>query len=328
MDRRTFLHAVAGVPLTSLLTSNALLAETQWPSQTITIVVGVAPGGQADIAARPVALTLQKILGQSVIVENRTGAGGAIGAAYALRNKPDGHTMFMALSAAVVLPEAERVAGRKPPYEMSDFTPIARVLADPNLLAVPANSPYNSVKDLVEDAKKRPGQIGYASSGTLGGVHICMEMFCEAAGIKLLHVPYRGGSPALTGLMTGDVAVTALGAAPLKVYSDSGQIRVLATFGAERHPAFPNTPTFRELGYNNVVFYAWVGLFVPKDVPEAIVKRLREAMQQVMTDPETVAIYTKAGSPPAYMDAPEFAAYIAEDSARLLKTVQAIGKSG
>jgi tripartite-type tricarboxylate transporter receptor subunit TctC len=236
--------------------------------------------------------------------------------------------MLMALSAAVVLPEAERVAGRKPLYEMSDFTPIARVLADPNLLAVPATSPYKSVKDLVEDAKRRPCQIAYASSGVLGGVHICMEMFCQAAGIKLLHVPYRGGAPALPGLMTGDVAVTALGAAPLKVYSDSGQLRVLATFGAERHPAFPDTPTFRELGYQDVVFYAWVGLFLPKAVPEAVVKRLREAMRQVMTDPATVAIYTKAGSPPSYMDAPEFATYIAEDSARLLKTVQAIGKSG
>jgi tripartite-type tricarboxylate transporter receptor subunit TctC len=328
MDRRTFLHMAAGVPLTSLLKSGMAIAEIKWPAQTITIVVGVAPGGQADIAARPAALALQQILGQSVIVENRTGAGGAIGAAYTARNKPDGYTLFMALSASVVLPEADRIAGRTPLYEMSDFKPIARVLADPNLLTVPTNSPYKSAKDLIEDAKKRPGQIGYASSGVMGGVHICMEMFCQAAGIKLLHVPYRGGAPALTGLMTGDVAVTALGAAPLKVYTESGQLRVLATFGENRHPAFPNVPTFRELGYDDVVFYAWVGLFAPKDVPATVENRLREAMRQVMTNPETVAIYTKAGSPPAYMDAPEFASYIAEDSARLLKTVHAIANSG
>jgi tripartite-type tricarboxylate transporter receptor subunit TctC len=327
MDRRSFLHLAAGVPLMSFSITGAF-AETQWPSQLITIVVGVAPGGQADIAARPVALALQKLLGQTVIVENRTGAGGALGAAYVLRSNPDGYSMLMALSAAVVLPEAERVAGRKPPYEMSDFSPVARVLADPNLLAVPANSPYKSVKDLVDDAKKRPGEISYASSGVLGGVHICMEMFCEAAGIKLLHVPYRGGSPALTGLMGGDVAATALGAAPLKVYSDGGQLRVLATFGAERHPAFPDTPTFKELGYNDVVFYAWVGLFVPKDVPGPVKTRLRDAMRSVMNDPEIIAIYTKAGSPPAYLDTPEFAAYIAEDGARLMKTVQTIGKAG
>jgi tripartite-type tricarboxylate transporter receptor subunit TctC len=155
-----------------------------------------------------------------------------------------------------------------------------------------------------------------------------MEMFAEGAGIKLMHVPYRGGAPALTGLMTGDVAVTALGAGPLKAYSDGGQLRVLATFGADRHPAFPDAPTFKELGYNDVVFYAWVGLFVPKGVPEPVMTRLRDAMRKVMTDPEIIAIYTKAGSPPAYLDAPEFAAYIAQDSARLLKTVQIIGKSG
>jgi tripartite-type tricarboxylate transporter receptor subunit TctC len=249
MDRRKFLYLAAG----SLASFSSARADA-WPSQTMTIVVGVAPGGQADIAARPVAQALQKILGQSVVVENRTGAGGALGAAYVLRNPPDGYTMLMALSAAVVLPEAERVAGRKPPYEMSDFAPVARVLADPNLLAVRADSPYASVKDLVADAKRRPGEIAYASSGVLGGVHICMEMFCRAADINLLHAPYRGGTPALTGLMTGDVAMTALGAAPLKAYSDSGQLRVLATFGAERHAAFPDAPTFRELGYSDVVF--------------------------------------------------------------------------
>jgi len=326
MDRRLFLQLAAGVPLASL--STRALADTTWPSQTITIVVGVAPGGQADIAARPVAQALQKTLGQSVIVENRTGAGGALGAAYVLRNPPDGYNMLMALSAAAVLPEAERVAGRTPPYEMSDFAPVARVLADPNLLAVRADSPYTSVKDLVDDAKKRPGDIAYASSGVLGGVHICMEMFCQAAGITLLHAPYRGGTPALTGLMTGDVAVTALGAAPLKAFADSGQLRVLATFGAERHAAFPNAPTFGELGYRDVVFYAWVGLFVPKAVPAAVMTLLRDDMRRVMTDPEVIAIYTKAGSPPAYLDAPEFAAYIAQDSARLMKTVQVIGKAG
>lgn len=327
MDRRSFLHLAASVPLTTLGTFEAL-ADTPWPSQTIAMVVGVAPGGQADIAARPASLELQKLLGQSVIVENRAGAGGAIAATYVLRNKPDGYTLLMALSAAVVLPEAEKIAGRKPPYEMSDFAPVARVLADPNLLAVRADLPYKSVKNLIDDAKKRPAQIAYASSGVLGGVHICMEMFCQAAGIQLLHVPYAGGSPALTGLITGDVAVTALGSGPLKGYSDNGQVRVLATFGAERHPDFPDAPTFIELGYSDVVFYAWAGLFVPKAVPQPILLRLRDTMRQVMSNPEVVGIYTKAASPPAYLDAPEFAAYIAQDSARLMKTIQAIGKTG
>jgi tripartite-type tricarboxylate transporter receptor subunit TctC len=325
MHRRTFLHMAAGLPFASLAGTSAFAA-TAWPTKTITVVVGVAAGGQADIAARAISTGLQRVVGQSVIVDNRTGAGGAIGAASVVRADPDGHTLLMALSAAVVLPEAERLAGRKPLYEMSQFTPVARVLGDPNLLTVPADSPYKSVKDLVDDAKKRPGEITYASSGNFGGTHLSMEMFCQNADIKLLHVPYRGGAPALAGLMGNQVAVTALGAGPLKGFTDDGKLRVLATFGAERHPAFPDVPTFAEVGYPDVVFNVWAGLFAPKALPDDILMKLREAMRTVMTDPNTVGILTKAGSPPAYLDAPEFAAYIATDSARLLKTVQKIGK--
>jgi tripartite-type tricarboxylate transporter receptor subunit TctC len=326
MERRRFLVLTGALPVVALYGLRSVSAQTIWPSRPVTIVVGLAPGGQADIAARPVAQGLTKILGQSVIVDNRTGASGAIAAASVLRSEPDAHTVLMALSAAVVLPEAERVAGRKPLYEMSEFTPVARILADPNLLAVAADSPYSTVKDLVEDAKKRPGEIPYSSSGNFGGIHISMEMFCQSAGIKLQHVPYRGGAPALTGLIAGDVAVTALGAAPLKGYFDSGKLRVLATFGSERHPTFPDAPSFREAGYENVVFYAWAGLFAPKAVPDAIMNRLRQAVRDVMLDRDTVAIFTRSGSPAAYLDAPEFATYIAEDSVRLTRTVQKIGK--
>jgi tripartite-type tricarboxylate transporter receptor subunit TctC len=292
----------------------------------MTIIVPFAPGGQADLAARPVALGLSKILGQPVVVDNRAGAGGAIGAAAALKAEPDGHTMLMALSAIAVLPEAERVSGRKASYEMSQFTPVARVLGDPNLLIVSASSPYNTVRDLVEDAKRRPGQISYASAGNFGASHLCMEMFCNSAGIKLLHVPYRGGGPALAALLGGQVVMTAQGAGPLKGYSDENKLRVLATFGAERHAAFPDAPTFLEAGYDNVVFYVWSGLFVPAAVPADVVTRLRHAVRTVMNDPQTVEIFNKAGSPPAYLDQPEFISYIEKDSARLIATVQKIGK--
>jgi len=232
----------------------------------------------------------------------------------------------MALSAAVVLPEAERIAGRKPLYEMSSFAPVARVLGDPNLLAVPVDSKYTSVADIINDAKARPGEITYASSGNYGGIHLSMEMFAQAAGIKLLHVPYRGGAPALQALMGNQIAVTALGSGPLKSYSDGGKLRVLATFGAERHPAFPDAPTFKEVGLDNVVFNAWVGLFLPKGVPPEVMERTRVAMRQVMTDPQILSIFAKAGKPAAYMDTPEFTQYVAEDTARLEKVVQVIGK--
>ena len=326
MDRRTFLQLAAGFSLGPISGSLPAAAQGSWPTRSMTIVVPFAPGGQADLAARPVALGLARILGQSVVVDNRAGAGGAIGAAFVANAEPDGHTLLMALSAVAVLPEAERVSGRKPSYEMSQFTPIARVLGDPNLLIVPAASPYKTVKDLVDDAKQRPGQIAYASAGNFGASHVCMEMFCQAAGIKLLHVPYRGGGPALAALLGGQVALTAQGAGPLKGYSDEGKMRVLATFGAERHPAFPDAPTFMQAGYDNVVFYVWAGLFVPKGVPADVVGRLQKAVNTVMHDPEIIGILNKAGSPPAYLDAAEFAAYIETDSKRLIATVHKIGK--
>ena len=184
-----------------------------------------------------------------------------------LKAEPDGHTMLMALSAIAVLPEAERVSGRKPTYEMSQFTPIARVLGDPNLLIVSAASPYKTVKDLLTMRSSGPGQITYASAGNFGASHLCMEMFATRPTSSSLHVPYRGGGPALAGLLGGQVGATAQGAGPLKGYSDEGKLRVLATFGAERHPAFPDAPTFLQAGYDNVVFYVWAGLFVPHAVP-------------------------------------------------------------
>jgi tripartite-type tricarboxylate transporter receptor subunit TctC len=326
MDRRAFLRVAAGFSLSPVSGACSAPAQAAWPSHSMTIVVPFAPGGQADLAARPVALGLAKILEQSVVVDNRAGAGGAIGAAAVAKAEPDGHTMLMALSAIAVLPEAERVAGRKPTYEMSQFTPVARVLGDPNLLIVSAASPYKTVKDLVDDAKKRPSEITYASAGSMGASHLCMEMFCNAAGIKLLHVPYRGGGPALAALLGGQVALTAQGAGPLKGYSDEGKLRVLATFGAERHAAFPDAPTFREAGYADVIFYVWSGLFVPSAVPADVVTKLRQAVSTVMGDPQTIGIFNKAGSPPAYMDAPEFTAYIEMDSQRLIATVRKIGK--
>ena len=326
MDRRAFLQIAAGVPFASVSGLGITSAQPSWPSHGMTMVVPFAPGGQADIAARPVALGLSKMLGQSVVVDNRVGAGGAIGAAFVAKAEPDAHTMLMALSAVVVLPESERVAGRSPSYEMSQFTPIARVLGDPNLLIVSASSPYKTVKDLVDDAKKRPGEIAYASSGNFGASHLSMEMFCNSAGIKLLHVPYRGGGPALTALLGDQVVASAQGAGPLKGYSDEGKLRVLATFGAERHAAFPNAPTFLEAGLDDVVLYVWAGLFVPKAVPTEVVTKLRQTVGAIMKDPTTIEIFNKAGSPPAYMNAEEFAAYIDKDSKRLIAAVQKIGK--
>ncbi len=203
MDRRELLKAAAILPLMPAAFSGAAFAQgTPYPSRNITMIVPFPAGGQADLAARPVALALEKILGKSVIVDNRAGGGGgSVGNAAAARAEPDGYTLLMTLSSLAVLPEADRLFDRPVAYEVSQFAPVARVLADPTLLAVPASAPWKTLKDFVDDAKARPGQIPYGSSGPYGTLHIAMEMFAASAGIKLQHIPFRGAAPALTALL-------------------------------------------------------------------------------------------------------------------------------
>ena len=325
-DRRQVLHRLALATALAPALPRLVMAQDAWPSRTITLVVPFPPGGQADLAARPIAEALQRILKATVIVENRQGAGGAVGNAAAAKAAPDGYTLLMTLSSLAVLPESQRLLGRPTSYEVDQLKPIARVLADPTLLAVPAKAPWKSVKDLVDDARSRPGMIPYGSSGTYGTLHVAMEMFAAAAGIKLLHVPYRGAGPALNDLLSGQIQALASAPGVLKQQVDAGNLRILANWGAQRIASFPETPTFIELGYKDVEFYIWAGLFAPRDVSEPITVRLREAMRQAMADADVQRVFTAAASPPAYLDAAPFAAFIAADSARLIKAVQKIGK--
>jgi tripartite-type tricarboxylate transporter receptor subunit TctC len=232
----------------------------------------------------------------------------------------------MTLSSLAVLPEADRLFDRPVAYEVSQFAPIARVLADPTLLAVPASAPWKTLQDFVDDAKKRPGQIPYGSSGPYGTLHIAMEMFAASAGIKLLHVPFRGAGPALTALLSGTVQAVASAPGTLKQQVADGKMRVLANWGAERIGSFPDLPTFKELGYKDVEFYIWAGLFAQRELPAPIMTRLREAMADAVKAPEVIKTFETAGSPVAYLDAPEFAKFVAEDSARLIAAVKKIGK--
>jgi tripartite-type tricarboxylate transporter receptor subunit TctC len=329
MKRRTFLAGLtSGLTATgaNLFNWHALAQAPSWPSQTLKMIVPFPPGGQGDLAARPIAKAFERILGKPVVVDNRGGAGGALGNAAVARGVNDGHTLLMTLSSLAVLPEADRIMGRPAQYETAELTPIARVLADPTLLAVHADTPWKTVADLVADAKRRPGEIPYGSSGPYGTLHVSMEMFTGNAGIKLNHVPYRGAGPALNDLIGGQIKALASAPGVLKAQADAGKIRVLANFGTERVSAFPDVPTFRELGFADVEFYIWGGLFVPRATPPEVIARLREAMREAMADQETRRIFEAAGSPPAYLDQAEFAAFITKDSARLIEAVRKIGR--
>jgi len=327
MNRRELLKATAALPLLQVAQPSLAAVEAGWPTHTVSMIVPFPAGGQADLAARPVAHALEGILGKSVIVDNRAGgAGGAIGNAAAARAEPDGYTLLMTLSSLAVLPEADRLFGRQPVYEVSQLTPIARVLADPTLLAVPASAPWKTLEEFVADAKRRPGEIRYGSSGPYGTLHIAMEMFAASAGIKLLHIPFRGAAPALNAILTGTVDAIASAPGTLKQQVDDGKMRVLANWGAERIASFPDLPTFKERGYKDVEFYIWAGLFAQKALPEPLVMRLRAAMGQVAKSPEVVKTFETAGSPVAYMDAPDFTKFFETDSARLVAAVNRIGR--
>src|SRR4051794_40233394 len=241
MNRRKFLSASAALPLVHGLVPAIARAQAAYPSRNITMIVPFPAGGQADLAARPVALALERILGKPVLVDNRAGGGGgSVGNAQAARAEPDGHTLLMTLSSLAVLPEADRLFERPVQYEVSQFAPIARVLADPTLLAVPASAPWKTLQDFVDDAKRRPGEIPYGSSGPYGTLHVAMEMFAASAGIKLLHVPFRGAGPALTALLGGTVQALASAPGTLKQQVDDGKMRVLANWGgADRERSGP-----------------------------------------------------------------------------------------
>ncbi|MES2750841.1 MAG: tripartite tricarboxylate transporter substrate binding protein [Pseudomonadota bacterium] len=330
MNRREILKAAAVLPLSQVAlhalpgTANAQAA---WPARNITMIVPFPAGGQADLAARPVALALERVLGKPVIVDNRAGGGGgSVGNAAAARAEPDGYTLLMTLSSLAVLPEADRLFERPVSYEVSQFAPVARVLADPTLLAVPASAPWKTLQEFIDDAKKRPGEIPYGSSGPYGTLHIAMEMFAASAGIKLLHVPFRGAGPALTGLLTGTVQAVASAPGTLRAQVDAGKMRVLANWGTSRIASFPDLPTFQELGFKDVEFYIWAGLFAQKALPAPIMIRLRDAMREAVRAPEVAKTFETAGSPVAYMDAPEFAKFVDADSARLIAAVKKVGK--
>src|SRR5687767_868237 len=303
----------------------AAFAQEPYPSKPITMIVPFPPGGVADIVGRPLAAQMEKTLKQPVVVVNRTGAGGAVGMAAVAKAPPDGYTILMALSSISIFPVSDRISGKPPSYELTDFAPIALITADPTVLVVAADSPWKTLKDFVATAKAYPGQINYSSSGVYGTLHVAMEIFANAAGIKLFHVPYQGGGPALTALLGGQVEALASGPAPAAAQMKGGKVRALASWSTERLKMLPEIPTFKELGYD-AEFYIWSGVFVPAATPAAIVSRLRQALREAANAADFRAAMDKAATPVSYLDAPEFQKYWQRDAQRLALALEKIGK--
>lgn len=300
-------------------------AQDAFPSRPITMIVPFPPGGVADITGRPTAVALEKVLKQPVVITNRPGAGGAVGNAAVANAKPDGYTVLMALSSISVIPAADALFDRKPAYSLDQFEPIALVSADPTILVVHPSLPVKNVKELVALGRSKPGQLSYSTSGIYGALHMPMEMFLHAAKLKMRAVHTTGGGPAITSVLGGHVDMTAGGPAAITAQVKAGKLRPIASWGAKRHPSFPDVPTFKEAGYD-VEYYIWAGMFGPKGIPEANLKVLRDAVRKAVADPDFKAAMDKVNSPIQYMDAPEFRKYWEADARRLAAAVKAIGK--
>ena len=313
----------------ALLALLALGAQAQeYPTKPVTMIVPFPPGGVADIVGRPLAASMEKALGQPVVVVNRTGAGGAIGMAAAAKAAPDGYTILMALSSISIFPVSDPMQGKAAPYQISDFMPIALVTADPTVLVVSAASPYRTIQDFVAAAKANPGKINYSSSGIFGTLHVAMEMFAGAAGIELFHVPYQGGGPAVTALLGGQVQALASGPAAAVGQIKGGKMRALAGWGDKRLALMPELPTFKELGYQDVEFYIWSAVVAPAAIPPNVQHRLRAAVRAAVADPQFTGAMAKVQTPISYLDAPEFKDFWVADAKRLTAAVHKIGKAG
>src|SRR2546427_549744 len=230
----------------------------------VTLVAPFPPGGVADLTARPVAAAMEKVLKNPVGVVNKTGAAGAVGMQYVATSRPDGYTLLLALSSISIIPEADKIFDRPPAFTVDQFAPIALISADPTILVVPADKPWKTAKDFIEDAKKRPGQISYSSSGIYGTLHMAMELLSHSAGIKLRHIPTPGAGPALTAILGGHVDALASGPAVGLPHIKSGQLPALARRGGQRGAAVPGGPTLKERRSPHAGVYTSARGFAPR----------------------------------------------------------------
>lgn len=327
--RRDVLRQVSWgvVALSGAIGSGQTLAQTSgFPNRAVQLVVPFPPGGVVDQTGRAIAQSLFKIWKQPVVINTKPGAGGAIGMSTVANAPADGYTLLAAHPFINTLPEAERQFGRSVAFDRSHFAPLSLIVADPLVLVVKADAPWRTYEEFVADARKRPDMIAYSSSGAYSAVHLPIEMLAHAAGIKLRHIPYSGGGPALTAVMGNVVASTAGAPAVLAPQIKAGELRALVTTGTQRHPLLPDTPTAIELGYKDVEFYLWVGLFASAKTDEAMLTQLRQDVARACTDTDFVSHMSKLGAPLDVRSGAAFQGFLEKDALRISAAIKRIGR--
>lgn len=316
--KRTLMRATAGALL--LLAAPLSMAQA-WPARPIRLVVPFPPGGLIDNMARLVGNRLVQELGQPVVIDNKPGAGGNVGAAEVARAPADGYTLLMASPALTISPAIYKNL----PYQPSQLAPVALLGRVPNVLLVNPASGIGKVQDLVGRAKAKPGQLNYASNGNGTSLHLSAELFKRRSETFITHVPYRGAAAAITALLSGEVDMMFDNLPSAIGQIQAGKLRALAVTTAQRSTALPDVPTLAEAGMEGFNVSAWFGVAAPAGLPAPVATRLADALQKVVQQPEVAAAMQRQGADPAFMDAASAAAALNADAAQW-KQVAAFAK--
>jgi tripartite-type tricarboxylate transporter receptor subunit TctC len=298
-------------------------AAQNYPDRPIRVIVPVPAGGTPDVVARMVQPGLSSLLGQQLVIDNRGGAGGLIGAELAAKAVPDGYTLFFSSPGALtILPHLQKQVA----YDtLRDFAPISLVSIGPFLLITHPSLPVKTVKELVALAKSEPGKLNYASAGNGAANHLAMELFKSMAGINITHVPYKGAPQAITDLIGGSVNLTFNSIPPVLQHIKSGRLRLLGVSSAKRSPQLPDVPTVSEAGVPGYESITWFGLLAPAKTPKSIVARLNEIVAKVVRAPEMKSQLEIQGYDPVGSSAAEFSAFIRAESEKYAKVVKVSG---
>jgi tripartite-type tricarboxylate transporter receptor subunit TctC len=309
----------------ALLALKPAFGQDAYPSRPITLVNPFPPGGAVDVVARPFAQLIEPNLKQPLVIETKAGAAGQVGGQFAANAKPDGYTLLMHIVSISGFAEVDKLFGRPVKFTRDDFIPIARLIADPMVLVVNDKQPHKNLKEFVDDAKKRPNQLIFSSSGLYGALHLPMALFMQSAGIQMKHLPTAGGGPAVTAILGNNSQALVSSIAAANAQMKAGKLRPLACFGGQRAPALPDVPTMKESGYD-VEFYLWVGLFAPKGTPGPVIATLRDATRRTAATEQFKAAMKNLGQDVAYLDQQEFKAFWDADAKRVEDAVRQIGK--
>ncbi|MDM0022579.1 Bug family tripartite tricarboxylate transporter substrate binding protein [Variovorax saccharolyticus] len=298
-------------------------AMAAFPDKPVKVVIGFPAGGPLDQHARLLTDRLQAVLGQPVIVDYKPGAGGSVGAEAVAKSAPDGYTLMLANTGVAVINGA--LYAKLPYNTLRDFTPIARTAMQPLALLVTPKLPVTSLRQFIDYARARPGQINYGSAGNGGISHLVPEMFKSATGLYMVHIPYRGSAPAFTDLMGGQVQFMAESIPQAANYHKQGKVRALAVTSAARNPALPDVPTVIEAGIKGFEVVGFYGFLAPAGTPKDVVARLSDAFRQVLTSPEVRERMVSQGADPAFLGSEDFARFLASETPRWDQAVKASG---